>query len=216
MEKPDEAKWPAVKVAYDFVMPSYTLLVTRFEAADTRLTILLTFVATITLGAPVFAKTMRPDIQFLSPWFVAAVGAALLSIGIAGRVRGSLILPNPAVVFRESLQESEWSFRKNAIYFAGQHFEKNAWAIRVKGIHAAVSAGFIVIEILLFLLPGLQRFRSSLDRWWCPYMSAGILIVRRDWRRFGCSSVAGAGTLASLPVPPSLGPPCRHPIQLVL
>jgi hypothetical protein len=153
MAETPEDKWPAVMVAYDFVMPSYSLLVSRFEAADTRLTILLTFAATVTLGAPVLAKAMQPNIEFMSPRFLSAVASAMLSVGlgIAARVRGRLTLPNPKKVYNENLHESEWAFRKNALYFAGQHFDLNADAIRRKGNWAIAAALLIILEIILFL-----------------------------------------------------------------
>jgi hypothetical protein len=153
MAEPAEDKWPAVKAAYDFVLPSYALLLSRFEAADTRLTILLTFAGTITLGAPILAKSLRPTIDFGSPWFALALIAAVLSVGVGliARVIGNLTLPDPMKMYAESLHESDWNFRKNAIYFAGQHFRANAEAIRVKGSLATISAALILAEILLFL-----------------------------------------------------------------
>ncbi len=153
-DSPDELKWPGVKDAYDFVIPSYSLLVNRFEAADTRLTVLLTFGATITLGAPILGKSISQSINFRSVWFILAIVSFILlaSTGLFARVRGTLTLPNPAVIYRESLHETEWAFRKNAIYFAGQHFNANAQAIRTKGTLATTMAAFIVLEILFFLL----------------------------------------------------------------
>lgn len=57
---PDEERWPAVRRAYDFVLPSYQMLASRFEAADTRLTVIMNLAATLTLGAPLLAKSIRP------------------------------------------------------------------------------------------------------------------------------------------------------------
>jgi hypothetical protein len=152
-ESPENA-WPGVNSAYDFVIPSYGLLVGRFEAADTRLTTLLTFAATITLGAPILGRSIHPTIPFKSVWFIAAMSLFMLSVGVSltARVRGTLTLPNPAVIYRESLHETEWSFKKNAIYFAGQHFTANAQAIRTKGNLAVAAAVLIIAEIASLLL----------------------------------------------------------------
>ena len=62
-------KWPAVDRAYDFVLPSYQLLATRFEAADTRISALLTLTSTLTIAVPIFAKNVQPGISFASPTF---------------------------------------------------------------------------------------------------------------------------------------------------
>jgi hypothetical protein len=153
MSDTQEDKWPGVRAAYDFVIPSYSLMVSRFEAADNRLTALLTFGASITLAAPLLGKAAQPMIAFSSPWLLLAVTMFVVSVGIGlyGRVSGAITLPNPAVLFRESLDETDWAFRKNMIYFAGEHFDANARAIRHKGNLAFAVALLLVCEIILFL-----------------------------------------------------------------
>src|SRR5437660_1283893 len=88
MTESSEEKWPGVEAAYDFVIPSYNFLVNRFEAADTRLTMLLTFGATITLGAPILGKAVQPASNFASAWFLLALASFMVSvvIGLIARV----------------------------------------------------------------------------------------------------------------------------------
>src|SRR5690348_11408848 len=107
--------WPAVSKAYDFVIPSYQLLTSRFEAADTRLTALLTFTSTVTLAVPIFAKSVDSNISFGSFFFGSGMAIFLVGavIGLLGRVTGSITLPDPMVIYRKSLSESEWEFEKN-------------------------------------------------------------------------------------------------------
>ena len=149
----DEDRWPSVNRAYDFVIPSYQLLATRFEAADTRLTALLTLSSTVTIAAPIFAKNVRPDIRFASIFFVIGMAVFLIGafIGIFGRVTGSLALPDPMVMYRESLHCSEWEFKKNQIYFAGEHFDHNVQSIRKKGNVAICVSVATVVEVLAFV-----------------------------------------------------------------
>jgi hypothetical protein len=150
----DENQWPAVETAYDFVVPSYQLLVSRFEAADTRLTSLLTLVATFALGAPVFAKNVRESLAFDSSWFIFAMLCAVLAIacGVWGRMYGSLILVDPGVLYRESLHESQWEFKKNAIVYAGQHFQRNATTIEFKGLLSDGVVMFFILEMACFIV----------------------------------------------------------------
>src|SRR5688572_13300512 len=103
---PDD--FPAVDAAYGFVLPSYQLLTGRFEAADTRITTLLTLIVSITLGAPVFAKALRPGVSFEAPLFMGAVVAAILGVivGMVSRVTGSLVLPDPMVMYEKSLHRT--------------------------------------------------------------------------------------------------------------
>jgi hypothetical protein len=147
--KSESEMFPAVGAAYDFVLPSYTFLAARFEAADNRLTTLLTLTATLSLGAPILAGSIRKDISFISVWFLAAMVSFLASVivGLVGRVSGKLTLPDPMVHFKTSLSDPEWEFKKNAIAFAGKHFAANSKAILRKGNVAACVAALLVVEI---------------------------------------------------------------------
>jgi hypothetical protein len=69
-------------------------------------------------------------------------------VGLAGRLAGRLTLVNPTVLFRETLQEPEWEFRKNAIFYAGKHFEKNA-AIIDRKANAAVATSVLMLVALV-------------------------------------------------------------------
>jgi hypothetical protein len=73
-------------------------------------------------------------------------------VGLTGRVKGSLTLPDPMVHFRTSLHETEWTFKKNAIYFAGKHFDSNARAIRTKGNLSIAITLLLVVEIVALIV----------------------------------------------------------------
>ena len=136
------------------MVPSYQLMASRFEAADTRLTALLTSVTAFTLGGPAFAKAVRSDISFESPilWIALAFGALAFGCGVAGRVRGRITLPNPRVHFDTALRDSPWLFKKNAIFFAGKHFDANAAAIEAKGKWAIALSSALFLEVWMFLI----------------------------------------------------------------
>jgi len=159
-EKTVDEIYPAVELAYQFVIPSYQMVASRFEAADGRLTALLTMVSSLTLAAPIFAKAVNPNISFSSGWFVAGMVCFSLSIvaGLAGRLRGVLTLPNPAHQYDKTLHLSQWEFRQQAIYFAGQHFNKNIAAISVKGRTAFVLTALFSVEIALLVVWVSGRF----------------------------------------------------------
>ena len=149
----DETRWPSVPEAYGLVLPSYQFLVTRFEAADTRLTTLLTFAATLTLGAPLFAKNVRPELEFNSPVFVSALAFFVAGsvAGLVGRVSGRLLLPNPNVLYQRWLHKTTWEFKKDLIAFAGAHFAHNANAINRKTRYAVVLGVCLLFEIVAFV-----------------------------------------------------------------
>lgn len=145
----EEERFPSVGRAYDFVLPSYQLLVNRFEAADARLTNLATIASTVLLGLPVFGRTVRPDIQLSSPLLLMAIGLLIVSgvVATTGRMRGRLFLVNPSVLYRESLAESEWEFKKNAVFYAGKHFTANAATVDRKGVAGIVASFAILIAL---------------------------------------------------------------------
>ena len=151
--QPEEGTWPAVEPAYDFVVPSYQMLISRFEAADNRLTALVSVVSGLTLGGPAFARAVNQTIAFDSPQFMFALVAAAVAaiLGVVGRIQGRLVLPNPTI-FYGVLHESPWTFKKNAIYFAGQHFTKNARTIEVKGRYATAVTIVLLIQIWMLTI----------------------------------------------------------------
>jgi hypothetical protein len=149
----DANRWPGVNAAYDFVLPSYQMLVGRFEAADNRLTALLTFASGITLGFPVFARSVNPSASFSSPWFIAGMLLFLCAaaFGVWGRATGAVTIPNPAVLFNENLHKNDWAFKKDQLFRAGQHFGANVSAIERKGAFGMVVTVAVLLEIIMFV-----------------------------------------------------------------
>ena len=147
-------QWPSVDVAYGFVLPSYQLLAGRFEAADHRLTSLLSIASGLTLAAPILARAVTPEITFTSRLFIAGLllFAVIVVLGLVGRIIGVLTLPDPMVHYKMSLHEPEWVFKKNAIYFAGLHFESNANAINRKSNVAILITLLLVAQVFCFAL----------------------------------------------------------------
>lgn len=145
-ETTPETAWPSVELAYGFVLPSYQMLIGRFEAADTRLTALLTLASVLMLAAPALGKAVDPSIQVDGRFLVGLVFFSVaISVGVYGRITGKLVLPDPGVLYRESLHEGPWEFQKNAIFYAGKHFTKNAEAIEKKGV---ISVGITILVVL--------------------------------------------------------------------
>jgi hypothetical protein len=147
-------EFQAVDAAYTFVVPSYQLLTSRFEAADNRLTHLLTLALSLALGAPTLAKAIRPELPLLAPLFIGALtlAAACVVLGIVGRVSGSIVLPDPSVIYEKSLRRTEHSFKMTQIYYAGENFNTNARAVRKKGNVATAMTVVLAWAIVLFIV----------------------------------------------------------------
>jgi hypothetical protein len=149
----NETQWPAVDAAYAFVVPSYQMLTGRFEAADNRIVSLLTMASSLTLAAPILARAVRPTISFSSWLFIGALAVFGVTVlgGLIARMRGALILPDPAVIRERSLAKSDWQFKADAICFAGRHFDVNARAINTKGNWSIGLTCLVVLEIALLV-----------------------------------------------------------------
>ncbi len=148
-----DAMFPSVNVAYDLIDRSYKVMLERLESVDSRIQSLQTLIVTLTLAAPVFSAAILKQVNFISPWFIAALVAfaAAISFGVAGRAYGFVTLVNPKVVYDQWLHFTEWEFKKNAIYFAGEHYEANASLVNTKGRFLTVMSLLFVVEIVLFL-----------------------------------------------------------------
>ena len=145
----DEKTWPSLNVAYEFVLPSYQLLASRFEAAENRIASLVTMASSLELAGPVLARAIRQDISFRSWWFIGSLVAfgVITVLGLLARVKGVLILPNPAIIRETALGKAEWRFKADALYLAGQHFDKNADVINAKGNWSIALTVIIVAEV---------------------------------------------------------------------
>ena len=128
-------EWPGVDLAFGFVIPSYQWIITRFEAVDSRIQTLQAFIATMTFAFPAIATTLSESIQFRSPWFVAALVVAAIAVvcGVIGRSWGGIVVCSPETLYEKWLGKSEWTFKKDMVYFAGQHFAANTRLINIKG-----------------------------------------------------------------------------------
>lgn len=148
-----ETTWPAVHLAYDFVLPSYQWAQQRLDATDLRIQTLQAFAATVTLAAPILAATVVKDIDLQSAWFIAALALFVVTVVLGAVVRayGRLELMSPKRLYDRWLGDSEWEFKKDAIYFAGKHFEANRSLINKKGLLADGMTVLFVVETALLL-----------------------------------------------------------------
>jgi hypothetical protein len=146
-ESDPEATWPGVKLAYDFVLPSYQWAITRFEAVDSRIQTLQAFIVTVTLGLPTIATLIFKNISFTSWCFMIACGLAITAvvIGLVGRSWGGITLVHPQILYEKWLHRQEWEFRKDMLYFAAEHFEENTHLVNRKG-------RLVTIMTILFLI----------------------------------------------------------------
>jgi hypothetical protein len=151
----EEDEWPGVKYAYDFVVPSYQLMLARIEAADSRIQTLQTFIVTATFGltAVISATFEKGQLQFVSLPFILAMALFCLAIvlGVIGRSSGGVVLTNPGNLYSKYLRRTEWKFKKDMVYFAGEHFKKNKDAVEHKHTITTAMTWLFLAEMALLL-----------------------------------------------------------------
>jgi hypothetical protein len=153
-DRPDAEKFPGVEPAQVFVVPSYTWMLSRVEAADSRLHTLTAFVATVTLAIPATSRAIDSSLTFNSGWFVFGVALAVASvaIGIFARVYGVIHIASPTLLFKRTLHLSKWEFQKDALYRAGEAFDHNRRLVEIKANAVLAMGVLFVVEVVSLLL----------------------------------------------------------------
>jgi hypothetical protein len=109
-----KSKWPSIEYAYGLVLPSYQWMLSRFEAADSRIQTIQTFIVSVTFGFVAVLKAISSDLQFNSFLFLTAIGLALiaLAVGSVGRSFGALMLADPTVFYERWLHKPSLNLKK--------------------------------------------------------------------------------------------------------
>jgi hypothetical protein len=145
--------YPGIAHGYDFVLPSYAWMLTRMEAANTRIQSMQTFFSTFTFAVPAAAKALNPQLSFVAGRFLLAMTAfgVLMIVGILTGSRSAIMLAHPNLVYEKWLHWPEFEFKKNAISWAGEHFQYNISLLQKKARAASWMTALFLIE-LMFLL----------------------------------------------------------------
>jgi hypothetical protein len=133
----------------------HTHKVTQNGAGVNTHLIAQTFIVTATFGitAVLTATSEKGELQFVSLPFVAAMALAVLAIilGVIGRSSGGIILTNPGNLHEKFLHRGEWTFKKDMIYFAGEHFKKNKDVVEQKHTLTTAMTWLFLGEMALLL-----------------------------------------------------------------
>src|SRR5947208_12194211 len=154
-EENDEAAFPSVSLAFDFfVHQSYEWMLRRFDAIEKRIITLQNYATTVTLAVPVFAKSIVNNVGFDSRWFGLALFAfvVLMILGLLARTWGGLTHISPGIVFDRWLHLSEHEFKRDLLFFAGEHFKQNQKVVNRRGNIVTGMTVLFVAEVLLLIV----------------------------------------------------------------
>jgi hypothetical protein len=117
--------FPSVELAYPIAVASYESIIKRIDALENRTQTMMAFAATLTVAIP--AMTAGRGLTFRSGWFITALVLFAVAnvIGVVSRLRGDLLLLSPKVLFDNYLVCSDWEFKKETIFWAGNNFSHN-------------------------------------------------------------------------------------------
>lgn len=145
---PDE-DWPALDLAYAFVLPSYEWALKRYEAVESRLNQLLLVATGLITGIPAVAKALDSNLSLQSPWFYAAavLAAGIALVGAWVKAAGELGLWDPGVFADPSWRAlSRERVQKWAVHYASAHFDQNVTLVNRKGRIATVLTFLFLVE----------------------------------------------------------------------
>jgi hypothetical protein len=148
-----EQSYPAVGLAYEVALASYEVAQKRYDAIDARIQTLLAFATTLTLAVPAAASSIR-GADLRSRWLISALiaFAGTVAVGTYARWKGDIILLNPKHLYDGWLRYSEWEFKTNMVYWAGEHFEANRRLINSKGRLAVAASIMFALEALMLVV----------------------------------------------------------------
>lgn len=143
-----EEQFPSVEIAYLLSLDSYKIVRERFDAMEKRGQTIIVFFTTISL-AIITIVAKDKSLSFKTTWFILASLSyiVMLVFGIISQTSGTLIFPNPKLIYEKTLSWSKWEFQKNLIYQAGEHYEHNLEQIDRRWKIVNISACFGLVTL---------------------------------------------------------------------
>lgn len=147
----DSKLFPGVELAYPIAIASYDAIAKRLDFVDGRIQTLLAFVVTTTAVVPSVANAR--GISFRSLWFILAmlVVATTLAVGSYARHSGKIHTLDPGTLYDRWLSYSEWEFKKNLIYWAGDAYNSNVALLERKWQLSVVITFLFFLEAVLLV-----------------------------------------------------------------
>lgn len=128
----------------------------RVDSSNRRLDSLLQLAVTLSLAAPVGIASLINDPNFESIYAGGAAAAfvVFLAIGFVARSvlgEGGVVLLDPSTHYNEWLDLTEAEFKIRSVYWAGQHFDRNATTVWNKAWASYLMMAAFLIEIALII-----------------------------------------------------------------
>jgi len=151
------AKRESINEAYEFVQPSYAMLVDRLDAVDGRIQSTQNFAATLTFAVPALSKAVFPNqTNFGSPLFIIALGlfGVILLLGVVAQSWGrAMRIIDPSKLYNDWLgYTSADEFKGRMIGYAAKDYSDNRKIVNRRANFALANTLLFGAEALLLLL----------------------------------------------------------------
>ena len=147
----------AVDLAYPLAAESYERLFKQIDAMDARIQTMVALATTLSL-AFVAAVTGRGLVLMSWPlYFAAVMYAAGATLAVIAQYRGKVEQMSPKLLHAEWLEKPPADFKKDYVYWAGQHYDRNRRLVLVKWWLAQSAALAFLVELVLLAAWAVRR-----------------------------------------------------------
>lgn len=152
---PGLPEWPGLDSAYEFVRPSYEMVLRRVDVAEARARASVGFAGTLMFAAPAFvvATLGAGHRSFSSPWFIAgAVAFVAVYVCVVAQQIPQLV-GEIQVITPRGLATDEWlkaepaEFKFNALKFSADNWDANRRHINLLVAIATAGAVLLGLEV---------------------------------------------------------------------
>lgn len=152
----DPAEFPSAVVAFEYIQPSYSMMLAQYHQAHARLQQLGTVVPSVVLAGVAFVSQSSATPAFRSEWLIVGLLLAALSTAIAWGARfawSTFLMPDPLKLYENHMRLDPAEFRAWAVGWAGDDFQANTHATRRlfnAALYSSLLFGFSVALLVVW------------------------------------------------------------------
>lgn len=152
-----EQQYPSVPLAYDLAIKSYDWVYRRSEIIDNKIEKLIAWATGLNLALVAFIGNLirsNTVINYYSIWLYAAIALFIVGTtsGMIAKLKGSMKTVTPSMLINGWLHQSEWEFKKNALYRASEDHDFNKKYVNKKGLIATIAAFSFFAEAIVLAI----------------------------------------------------------------
>lgn len=152
-----EKKYPSVPLAYDLAIKSYDWVYRRSEIIDDKIEKLIAWATGLNLAFVAFIGNLvrgNTVINYYSIWLYIAIVLFVVGTtsGMMAKLKGSMKTIDPSMLVNGWLHQSEWEFKKNALYRASEDHGFNKKYVNKKGRIATIAAFSFFVEAIVLAI----------------------------------------------------------------